>query len=183
MDLKPIERTDRARARLNAAFSIYRETILPISQNPERQILYWIDHSRDKLADEFKCFAIQQSSKVIGYLQYSYFREENIFFFEYLCIRDPDRRGLVPTDATKAIEDFLAQNYPPGFMIVFEIAQKQNKTGEWKRDRKLIQYFKKLGFREVEFNYRYPVLQSYDGGHSYPAELMVWLPNKHTKLT
>lgn len=29
MELKPIERTDRGTARLNAALSIYRDTILP----------------------------------------------------------------------------------------------------------------------------------------------------------
>jgi hypothetical protein len=50
MDLKPIDRTDRALTRLNAALSIYRETILPEAQNPERQILYWIAYSKDTLA-------------------------------------------------------------------------------------------------------------------------------------
>jgi hypothetical protein len=50
MELKPIERTDRAVGRLNAALSIYRETILAEAQNPERQILYWIEHSKDTLA-------------------------------------------------------------------------------------------------------------------------------------
>jgi hypothetical protein len=36
MELKPIERTDRGTVRLNAALSIYRDTILPEAQNPER---------------------------------------------------------------------------------------------------------------------------------------------------
>jgi len=62
MELKPIERTDRAKNRLNAALEIYRETILPEAQNPEKQILYWIDHSRDGLTDEFRCFAIQHGA-------------------------------------------------------------------------------------------------------------------------
>jgi hypothetical protein len=47
MELKQIERTDRSRTRLDAALGIYRDTILPEAQNPERQILYWIDHSRE----------------------------------------------------------------------------------------------------------------------------------------
>ena len=59
MELKPIDRTDRALDRLNAALSIYRDTILPEAQNPERQILYWIDHSKESLADEFRCFAVE----------------------------------------------------------------------------------------------------------------------------
>src|SRR5258708_5323215 len=80
MELKSIDRTDRGRSRLNAALSIYRETILPEAQNPERQILYWIDHYKDELADEFRCFAIQSDNKIVGYLQYSYFREEHVFF-------------------------------------------------------------------------------------------------------
>ena len=59
MELKTIDRTSRSTKRLNAALGIYRETILPEAQNPERQILHWIDHSKDDLADEFRCFAIR----------------------------------------------------------------------------------------------------------------------------
>src|ERR1700692_4703640 len=109
MELKPIERTDRARARLDAALGIYRDTILPEAQNPERQILYWIDHRRDMSADEFRCFAILDADIVIGYLQYSDFSEEKLFFFEYLCIRDRRSRGLVSSKALKSIERFLAE--------------------------------------------------------------------------
>jgi hypothetical protein len=182
MELTVIDRSDRGRARLNAALSIYRETILPEAQNPERQILYWIDHSKDNLADEFKCFAIQRGKTVAGYLQYSYFREEHIFFFEYLCIRDSKRAGLLPSEAVKGIEDFLAQNYRPGFTIVFEVAQKRTAT-IWEQDKKLIAYFKRLGFRRIGFDYHYPILQSYDGEMSYPADLMVRLPARRTEVT
>jgi len=183
MELKPIDRTDRGRRRLNSALGIYRKTILPEAQNPERQILYWIEHSNRDLADEFRCFAIQQSNKVTGYLQYSFFREENIFFFEYLCVLDPKRTGLVPSDALKAIEDFLAQNYPPDFTIVFEIARKRTQLADWQTDKKLVTYFKRLGFRTVDFDYRYPILQSYDGELSYQADLMVRLPRGQTVIT
>ena len=113
MELRPIERTDRGRSRLNAALSIYRETFLPEAQNPERQILYWIDHYKDELADEFRCFAIQRGNKVVGYLQYSYFREEHVFFFEYLCVRNSRRKGLVPTqDVGNHFLEQLVANTP-----------------------------------------------------------------------
>jgi hypothetical protein len=183
MQLRPIDRTDRGRSRLNAALNIYRDTILPEAQNPERQILYWIDHSKESLADEFRCFALQNGTDVIGYLQYSYFREEHIFFFEYLCLLDPTRRGLLPSDSLKSIEDFLAQNYEPDFTIVFEVARKTGKTGAWDPDRKLIAYFKRLGFRRIDFEYRYPILQSYDGEMSYPADLMILLPEGRKNIT
>lgn len=183
MELKSIDRTDRGKGRLNAALDIYRETILPEAQNPERQILYWIEHSKDDLTDEFRCFAIQRDNAVVGYLQYSYFREEHIFFFEYLCIRDSKRTGLVPSEAMKIIEDFLAQNYRPGFTIVFEVAQKRDASAQWKSDKKVVGYFKRIGFRKVDFDYRYPILQSYDGELSYPADLMVRLPDDRTDVT
>ena len=183
IELKQIDRTNRGKTRLNAALSIYRETILPEAQNPERQILYWIEHSKNSLSDEFRCFAIQCLNEVVGYLQYSYFREEHIFFFEYLCIQDTKRTGLVPSDAVKSIEDFLAQNYQPDFTIVFEVAQKRDHSGQWGPDKKLIAYFKRLGFRKVKFDYRYPILQSYDGETSFPADLMVWLPGRRTEIT
>jgi hypothetical protein len=183
MDLKAIERTDRALTRLNAALSIYRETILPEAQNPERQILYWIEHSKEALADQFRCFAIQREGDVVGYLQYSYFREEHVFFFEYLCIRDKVRRGLVPSGAVQAIEGYLAQNYRADFTIVFEVARRMDASGRWEADTKLLSYFRRLGFRQVEFDYRYPILQSYDGEASYPADLMVRLPGGRKKMS
>ena len=49
MELKPIDRTDRGIGRLNAALTIYQKTILPEAQNPVRQILYWIEHSKNEL--------------------------------------------------------------------------------------------------------------------------------------
>ena len=183
MELKPIDRTDRARARLDAALQIYRETILPEAQNPERQILYWIDHGKDDLSDEFRCFAIQQNGRVIGYLQFSYFREEHVFFFEYLCIRDPSAHGLVPSTAMKKIEDYLAQTYRPGFSIVFEVAHVRSPQGVWLSDTKLVKYFTRFGFRTISFCYRYPVLQSYDGETSYPADLMVMMPDNRKTLS
>ena len=106
-----------------------------------------------------------------------------MFFFEYLCIRDPDRMGLVPSEAVKSIEDFLAQHYLPDFTIVFEVARKRARSGEWEPDKKLIAYFKRLGFRTVKFDYQYPILQSYEGEVSYPADLMVRLPNGGTIVT
>jgi hypothetical protein len=183
MELRPIERTDRAQAMLYAALGIYRETILPEAQNPERQILYWIDHSQDELKDEFRCFALRVGRNVVGYLQFSYFREEHVFFFEYLCIKDARRRGLMPSEAIRAIEDYLAQNYSPGFTILFEVAHVRSGTTDWMPDAKLIAYFRRLGFRTINFKYQYPILQSYDGAIGYPADLMVRLPAGRTIVT
>lgn len=182
MELNLIERTDRGKKRLNAALRIYRETILPEAQNPETQIIYWIDHSKESLVDEFRCFALERSGDVLGYLQFSYFQEEHIFFFEYLCISDPRRAGLVPSDAIRGIEDFLAQHYRPGFTITFEVAQRPASRDRWHSDTRLVKYFKRLGFRTVDFRYRYPVLQSYSGATSYPADLMVMMPDQRATV-
>jgi hypothetical protein len=182
MELALIDRTDRAKKRLNAALSIYRRTILPEAQNPEKQILYWIDHSKESLADQFRCFALQRDSKVFGYLQFSYFQEEHIFFFEYLCVCDTKRGGLVPTAALQEIENYLAQHYRPRFTIAFEVAKKPASDGQWRSDEALLKYFTRLGFRTVNFEYRYPVLQSYSGPTSYPADLMVMMPDQRTSL-
>jgi hypothetical protein len=181
MEIIPVDRTDRAPSRLADALTIYRQSILAEAQHPESQIRYWIDHGKKALADEFRCFVIRHEKVVTGYLQYSYFREEQIFFFVFLCIRDQKRVGLLPTDAIESIRSFLTQNYPADFTVVFEVAQKKSSGGQWKSDKKLISYFKRLGFRTVDFPYRYPVLQSY-GDFSYPADLMVSLPGKRVEL-
>ncbi len=182
MQLKPIDRTDKGIGRLNAALRIYRDTILPEAQNPERQILYWIDHSKDNVVDEFRCFALIDQGTVVGYLQYSYFGEEHMFFFEYLCIQQRRSSGLVPSKALNIIKEHLSENYAPNFMIVFEIAQKRDPLGRWDSDKKLISYFVRLGFRTIDFEYHYPILQSYEGEVSYPADLMVGLPNQQTLI-
>src|SRR5579884_4538533 len=116
-ELTQSDRTNRnpGRSRLQAALAIYRETILPEAQNPERQILYWIDHSRETLTDQFRCFAVHRGEEVIGYLQFSYFSEEHVFFFEYLCLRDKYRKGLARSAAINAIEQYLLENYRPEF--------------------------------------------------------------------
>ena len=178
-----IDRTDRANARLDAALSIYRDTILPEAQNPERQILYWIEHSKDALADEFKCFALQKGAKVVGYLQYSYFREENIFFLEYFCMKSSSDDGMAPSAAVRVIKRHLVDNYPADFTVVFEVARQRSVGAEWTRDDKLIAYFERIGFRTIGFDYRYPILQSYDGAVSYPADLMVNLPHGRTTVS
>lgn len=183
MELKPIDQSDGARSRLDAALSIYRNTILPEAQNPERQILYWIAHSSDTLSDEFKCFALQEREAVVGYLQYSYFREENIFFLEYFCVNPSPRGGLAPSRAVDAVKRHLADNYPPNFKVVFEVARTRGDEGGWVADAKLIRYFERLGFRTVSFDYRYPILQSYDGTASYPADLMVNLPGGQKEVS
>lgn len=183
MELKLIDRIDRSKARLNKALGIYRELMLPEAQNPERQILYWIEHSKQELVDEFKFFAIQQGNEVLGYLQYSFFREEKILFFEYLCIRDQRRRGLVPSEATKSIAAYIAENYPVDLTLVIEIIHKKDKQGKWVPDNKLATYFTRLGFRELHFDYRYPNLQSYEGEPSFPAKLMVLLPKGRTEIS
>lgn len=128
------------------------------------------------MSDEFRCFSIQDGNKVIGYLQYSFFNEENIIFFEYLCIKGATQAGLVPSHAIREIENYLVNNYRDGFSIVFEVARKRASKGEWKSDVRLVRYFERLGFRTIEFDYRYPALQSYDGVISYPADLMIRLP-------
>ena len=124
LKLKPIDRTGQATSRLNAALGIYRDTILPEAQNPEKQILYWIDHSRDELSDRFRCFALMQETRVVGYLQYSHFSEEDILFFEYLCLKEAHRSGLGQSEALAAIEALLdlgvydgAISYPADLMV------------------------------------------------------------------
>jgi hypothetical protein len=183
MRLRAIERTTGGSERLAAALQIYRDTILPEAQNPEKQILYWIDHAKEQEADEFRCFLLESSRSVTGYFQYSYFCEENILFLEYLCVRDDDRSGLRPTEAIDIIKEHIAEAYPKGLTVAFEIAKVKGQAGSWVSDHRLKTYFLALGFRAVAFDYRYPVLQSYDGAISYPADLMVRLPDCRTTIS
>ena len=183
MDLQPIDRTDRGVGRLNAALTIYQKTILTEAQNPVKQIIYWIEHSKEALTDEFRCFALMDGKNVIGYLQYSYFAEEHIFFFEYLCIQDRRRTGLVPSQALECIEEHLAQNYRPSFTIVFEIARKKRQAWELATGQKTHRLFFTTWISNNRFHNHYPVLQSYQGGTSYPADLMVSLPDKRTIIS
>ena len=183
-DLRLIDRSDANRGQLYAALDIYRDAVRPEEQNPEKQILYWIDHRDDLKADEFRCFTITRGSDVIGYLQYSYFNEERIFFLEYLCVKRSGKPGLAPDQGMiAAIRRHLIENYEPGFMIVFEVAHEKTNKGTRVSDSRRLDYFGRLGFRKIDYPYRYPILQTYDGEISYPADLMVSLPNRRKILT
>jgi hypothetical protein len=183
MELTPLERSSRNRPRLDAALAIYRKTVEAEARNPEKQILHWIDHSKESLSDEFRCFAIEEGGSVVGYLQFSFFNEERIIFLEYLCVQGDRKRGLVPSRARDAIRYHIETNYPRDVTIAFDVAHKQLPSGERIPDEKRLGYFRRLGFRRVDVNYHYPVLQSYDVRTSYSADLMVLLPNGSTTLT
>jgi hypothetical protein len=184
MELKPIESTSKNRGQLYAALDIYREGVRPEEQNPESQILHWIDHRKDLAADEFRCFTLNEGADVIGYLQYSYFSDENVFFWEYLCLRKAARAGLGPNQKVlTAIRTYIVENYPIDFTIVFEVAHDKMSTGKRISDEKRMSYFERLGFRRVDYPYRFPVLQTYDGEISYPADLLVLLPKKQTIIS
>jgi len=183
MELKAIDRSDRGRGRLQAALSLYTRLVSSEERNPEKQIIYWIDHSKESLTDEFRCFAIQRDGEVIGYLQYSYFAEEHLFFFEYFCIQDRRKKALVPHPAVRLIRDHLARNYKPDFTIVFDLAHKPDSTGKRMPDQKRLDYFERIGFRKIEFNYEFPELQSYASSATHSADLLVQLPRGRTIAT
>lgn len=184
MELKPIEGTNKDRGQLYAALDIYREGVRPEEQNPESQILHWIDHRADLSADQFQCFTLNDDGQVVGYLQYSYFSEEHIFFWEYLCLRKGARPGLGPNSkVVAAIRKYLSENYRPDFTIVFEVAFEKTAAGKRVSDKKRLKYFERLGFRRVDYPYRFPVLQTYDGEISYQADLLVLLPQRRKTLS
>jgi type IV secretory pathway VirB3-like protein len=175
IELKPFNRSDRDLTRLNAALHLYRRLIPEEARNPEEQIIYWIDNAKSRLTDEFKSLSIHSNDEMIGYFQYSYFVDEHLFFFEYLCLNKCGKKGLIRNDFLKAIQSFFSTNYKPGYSIAFE-SVRNNVDGEWVPDEKRLKYYEFLGFRRVKFDYRYPVLQSY-GEESYPADLLVRLPD------
>lgn len=181
LELRPFDRTDRDVTRLNAALRLYEELILEEARNPREQIIYWIDHNRMKSGNRLHCFSINSGKTVVGYFQYSYYSEENIVFIEYFCLSRKEKRGMFQNDVVNAIRDHFASTYEPGFIIVLESTHLKTESG-WLPDKKKNTYYEFLGFRKVQFDYRYPVLQAY-GEKSYPADLMVCLPHGQTDIT
>jgi len=181
IELKPFDRTDRELPRLNAALHLYRKLIPEEARNPDEQIIYWINNGKYNLTDDFKCLSIHSNGEVIGYFQYSYFADEHMFFFEYLCLANTGRKGLFRRDFVTTLENYIVENYRPGFIIAFESVRNKI-NGEWIPDNKKLKYYDYLGFRRVDFEYRYPALQSY-GEQSYPADLMVRLPDNKKSIS
>jgi hypothetical protein len=174
VELIPIVRTNRDKKRFKRALGIYRQTIAG-AQTPERQILYWIDHGKQYF-HHFRCFALERDGDVLGYLEYRYFLKEHIFFFKHLSICKK-LSGLVVSELIDGIQDYLARHYPPRFTVTFEVAHRPI-AGQWCSDTELIRYLTELGFRSLDFPYRYPVWQSYRGAMIYPADLMVIMPDQ-----
>jgi hypothetical protein len=183
MQLNPIDRTCRDKKRIKAALDVYRGTNLPLARNCETQtILYRIDHAKS-LVDEFCCFTLERDEDILGYLQYSYFGLENIFFVENFCICEKTLNDdSVFGDAIHAIQGYLAQRYRPGFTITCEIAQRCE-ADRWFSDTEIIGHFARLGFRTVDFPYRYPIVPSGRGATSCPADLMVAMPDQRDTVS
>ena len=184
VDLVALDLTDSTRPRLRAALDIYHDGVIEEARSPTDQLEYWIQHSPDVLQDEFRCYSIHRDAAVIGFLQYTYFRAEKILFFDFLCIKDIKRTGLLYSkDVFERIKECFTSLYGEESKVVFEIAHMRASKGSWRRDTKVINYFKKANFREVSYSYQYPSLQIDSEPRSYPAVLMVGLPNANQHLT
>ena len=108
-------------------------------------------------------------------MQLEFFAMENILFFDFLCISNASkyRKGLLYSkEIFEEIRAFVSERYGIGCTVVFEIAHEPNDNGVFVRDEKTINYFKKVGFREILYDYVYPGLQESDIIKTYPAVLM-----------
>jgi len=181
LELRPFSQSGVEMTRLNSALQLYRKLIPIEARNPEEQIIYWIDNGKERLTDEFVCLSIHRNDKVVGYFQYSYFVDEHMFFLEYLCLSAPKKGSIFSRDCLLALKQHLASHYRPGFTILFEAVQNKHSHG-WVPDQKRLKYYEFFGFRRVECEYRYPVLQSY-GEQTYPADLMVHLPGDRETIS
>ena len=173
--LEALNMKDASATRLNAALDIYSAGIMEQARSPIDHLKYWIANSDKYLSDKLHCLSIHRNNEVIGYLQYTFFSSESILFFDFLCIKDSKKGGLLYSkDVFEAIRRHIYDFYQHApYKIVFEIAHKKNTSGAWTRDKRTLNYFKKAGLREVLFEYLYPGLQAVDLAKAYPAVLMV----------
>jgi hypothetical protein len=156
-----------------SALNIYGDRILREAQNPEKQILYWVENGEVLLNDKFKCLAYEREGAIVGYAQYSYFSDENIIFFEYFCVTANAKGQNLTSAFIELLRSHVFDKYNDQVTIVFETAHTPDPNSGWVSDKALNRYFRRFGFRKLNFDYFYPVLQSYVAGTSYPADLLI----------
>lgn len=173
MRLERLGHSARDARRIEQALAIYRDAIIPEARNPEREILYWIDHGRSMAAGELSCLAIEDDDVVVGYLQYSYFDRPASAFIEYVCLSPSSRLGGV--DLMSAIVGRVTEEKPAWRAIVGELAFKNEASTRWREDRALQKLAGRFGFGRLAIPYRYPALNSLSREASHPADLVARL--------
>jgi hypothetical protein len=175
MRLERLLKVGRDAKRIDAAMAIYQRTILPEARNPEREILYWIEHSERGGANELFCFAIEDQGKVVGYLQYSYFASAECAFLEYICVAKDAR--VYGTDALAAFKHQLSSAHPTWKAVVGELAFQKGPANLWREDATLLRLAGRYGFGRLDMPYHYPALNASARELSHPADLVVMLRN------
>lgn len=170
MRLERLRHSRQDAKRLDAALAVYRQTILPEARNPQREILYWIDHDHGSNAD-FRCFAVEEERRVVGYLQYSYFATARCCFVEYVCFLPGS--GAKAKDLWPQLRSYLGAAYDRPRFMVGEAAFRPTTSGGWERDAGLVRLATRFGFGRIDVPYRYPALNSAATASSYPADLLV----------
>lgn len=170
MRLERLSASARDAHRTDAALAIYQETILPEARNPEREILYWIEHSERGGANELFCFAIEDDRRVVGYLQYSYFANIDCAFLEYVCVA---AGAVAGTSLLEAFLQQLTRAHPGWKAVVGEVAFQKSLSSSWREDRVLLRLAARYGFGRLDIPYRYPALNSGAREPSHPADLVV----------
>ncbi|HLA58247.1 MAG TPA: hypothetical protein VK622_05785 [Puia sp.] len=166
--------TDRS---LREALKIYFQNVDPLIRTNTNEIIHWLDRYNEKFQDRFYIVALHLNDSMIGYGQFTYFKEEKLVFIDYMAIEKNSRKNNTFYEFVDKVKDFFINEDVEYNYIVTEVGYYKDGKELTEVGRNLIRLLKMTGFGVIKMNYFQPML----GKKNYETEiggvLMIYTEN------
>lgn len=162
---------------LGKALNIYFQNIDPLIRTATKEIIHWLDHYNERFQDRFYLIALYLNDVMIGYGQFTYFKEEGIVFMDYLAIEKNSRKNNTFYEFVEKIKDFFIDEGVEFNYIVTEVGYYKEKKELTEVGRNLIRLLKMTGFGVIKMEYFQPMLGKKNYETEIGAVLMIYTAN------
>ncbi len=152
---------------LARALRIYFQNVDPLIRTATDEIIHWLDRYNEKFQDRFYIVALYLNDIMIGYGQFTYFKEERIVFIDYMAIEKNSRKNNTFYEFVEKIKNFFIEEDVEYNYIVTEVGYYKDKKELTEVGRNLIRLLKMTGFGVIKMNYFQPML----GKKNYETEI------------
>jgi len=152
---------------LGKALKIYFQNVDPLIRTATNEIIHWLDRYNERFQDRFYIVALYLNDVLIGYGQFTYFKEERIVFIDYMAIEKNSRKNNTFYEFVEKIKDFFIEEDVEYNYIVTEVGYYKDKKELTEVGRNLIRLLKMTGFGVIKMNYFQPML----GKKNYETEI------------
>ena len=167
---------------LGKALNIYFQNIDPLIRTATKEIIHWLDRYNERFQDRFYLIALYLNDVMIGYGQFTYFKEEGIVFMDYLAIEKNSRKNNTFYEFVEKIKDFFIEEGVEYNYIVTEVGYYKEKKELTEVGKNLIRLLKMTGFGVLKAEYFQPMLGKMNYETEIGGVLMIYTANDLKEL-